>query len=54
MRSVQDDLEACADMLRGSGCAVDLVVGPGNHMQHHTERLAAGLKALDAQLAVTG
>lgn len=54
MRSVQDDLEACADMLRGSGCAVDLVVGPGNHMQHHTERLAAGLKALDAQLAITG
>ncbi len=54
MRSVQDDLEACADILRGSGCAVDLVVGPGNHMQHHTERLAAGLKALDAWFGAVG
>ena len=52
MRTVQDDLEACAAVLRERGCAVDLVVGPGNHMQHHTERLAAGLKALDVHLAV--
>lgn len=51
MRGVQDDLEACAAILREHGCAVDLVVGPGNHMQHHTERLAAGLAALDARLA---
>ena len=54
MRSVQDDLEACADILRASGCAVDLVVGPGNHMQHHTERLSAGLKALDAWFDAVG
>lgn len=52
MRTVQDDLEACAAVLHERGCAVDLVVGPGNHMQHHTERLAAGLKALDVHLAV--
>ena len=52
MRTVQEDLEACAAVLRERGCAVDLVVGPGNHMQHHTERLTAGLKALDAHLAV--
>ena len=51
MRTVQEDLEACAAVLRERGCAVDLVVGPGNHMQHHTERLTAGLKALDAYLA---
>ena len=51
MRTVQDDLEACAAILRERGHAVDMVVGPGNHMQHHTERLAAGLAALDARLA---
>ena len=54
MRTVQDDLEACAAVLRECECAVDLVVGSGNHMQHHTERLAAGLKALDAHLASWG
>lgn len=51
MRTVQDDIEACAEILRGRGCAVDVTVGPGNHMQHHTERLAAGLVALDGFLA---
>lgn len=48
MRSVQDNMEACAEMCRERGCAVDYVLGPGNHMQHHTERLAAGLSALDS------
>lgn len=52
MRSVQDNTEACAEICRERGCAVDYVLGPGNHMQHHTERLAAGLAALDAFLAV--
>lgn len=51
MRSVQDDTEACAQICRERGCAVDYVLGPGNHMQHHTERLAAGLAAVDAFLA---
>lgn len=50
MRSVQDNTEACAQICRECGCAVDYVLGPGNHMQHHTERLAAGLAALDAFL----
>lgn len=50
MRTVQDRMEACADFCRERGCAVDLVLGPGNHMQHHSERLAAGLATLDAFL----
>lgn len=51
MRTVQDNMETCAAICRARGCAVDVVLGPGNHMQHHTERLAAGLAALDAFLA---
>ncbi|MBM6682574.1 alpha/beta hydrolase [Collinsella intestinalis] len=50
MRTVQDKLETCVAILRERGCEVDLVIGPGNHMQHHTERLAAGLAALDVHL----
>lgn len=53
MRTVQDDLETCARICRERGCAVDVAIGPGGHMQHHTERLAAGLAALDAFLAGT-
>ena len=54
MRGVQEDLEACAEVLRSSGCSVELVVGPGGHLQYHTERLAAGLSALDARLVPPG
>ena len=50
-RHVEEDLAACAEILRAHGCAVDVALGPGNHMQHVTERLAAGLTALDAFLA---
>lgn len=50
MRSVQDDMEACAQVCRERGCAVDVTVGPGNHMQHYVERFDAGLAALDAFL----
>lgn len=46
-RHVEEDLAACADILRGRGCTVDVTLGPGSHMQHVTERLAAGLAALD-------
>lgn len=53
MRSVQDDTEACVQICRERGCTVDYVLGPGNHMQHHTERLSAGLLALDAHLAAS-
>ncbi len=46
-RHVEEDLTACADILRAHGCTVDVALGPGSHMQHVTERLAAGLTALD-------
>lgn len=50
-RHVEEDLDACVEILRAHGCAVDVALGPGNHMQHVAERLAAGLTALDAFLA---
>ena len=50
-RHVEDDIQASADILRDHGCNVRFEIGPGNHMQHVTERLAAGLTALDAFLA---
>ena len=50
-RHVEEDLAVCADILRTHGCRVDVALGPGSHMQHVTERLAAGLTALDAFLA---
>ena len=46
-RHVEEDLATCADILRGRVCTVDVTLGPGSHMQHVTERLAAGLAALD-------
>ncbi len=50
LRTVQANMEACAELLRDRGCAVDYRVGPGNHMQHHVERFDAGLTAIDAHL----
>lgn len=50
MRGVLDDMEQCADILRGRGCDVACSIGPGNHMQHHRERFEAGLAALEAFL----
>ena len=47
-RHVEGDLAACADILRERGCAVDVTLGPGNHMQHVAERLSSGLAALDS------
>lgn len=49
-RHVEEDLAACADILSERGCTVDVTLGPGNHMQHVTERLSSGLAALDAFL----
>lgn len=46
-RHVEGDLAACADILREHGCGVDVSLGPGGHMQHVEERLAAGLAWLD-------
>ena len=51
LKTVQDRMEACAEILRERGCAVDFRLGPGNHMQRVTERFDAGLTALDAFLA---
>ena len=50
-RHVEEDLDVCAEILRTHGCRADVALGPGSHMQHVTERLAAGLTALDAFLA---
>lgn len=50
VRTVQDNMEACAQICRERGCRVDFTIGPGNHMQHISERFAAGLAALDAFL----
>ena len=49
-RHVEEDLASCAEILCDRGCEADVVLGPGGHMQHVTERLAAGLAALDAIL----
>ena len=49
-RHVEEDLAACAEILRDCGCEVGVALGPGSHMQHVTERLAAGLVSLDAVL----
>jgi len=50
LRTVQDNMEACAGILRAHGCETDYVVGPGNHMQLHRERFAAALAHLDAHM----
>lgn len=51
LKTVQDRMEACADILREAGAAVDYRTSPGNHLQHIPERLDAGLTALDSHLA---
>ncbi len=50
LKTVQDRMEQCADVLRARGCQVEYRLGPGNHMQHISERLEAGLVALDGFL----
>lgn len=50
MRRVQTCMERCAELCRIHGCTADVVMGPGNHMQHHQERLEAGIAALDGFL----
>lgn len=51
LHHVQDDMAACADILREHGCETQYVVGPGNHMSLVRERFDAGLSALDAYLS---
>ena len=50
LKTVQDRMEVCADILRARGCEVAYRTGPGNHLQHIPERFDAGLTALDAFL----
>lgn len=50
LQSVQDNMEACATILRERGCAVEYAVGPGNHFAFVRERFEAGLTALDEAL----
>ena len=51
MRGVQDNMEACAEILRERGCEATCSLGPGSHMQHHRERFETGLAALESFLA---
>ena len=54
LRTVADNMEACAGILRQCGCEVRYEQGPGNHLQHIPERVAAGITALDAFLGEEG
>ena len=51
LRQVQDNMGACADILRARGCETEFAVGPGNHMSFVDERFDAGIGALDRFLA---
>ena len=50
-RTVEDDMAACADIVRGNGGTADFRVGNGDHLHHIPERYSAGLHALDSFLA---
>ena len=51
MRTVQDNMETCAQILQDRGCHACLQLTPGNHLQHVPERLEAGINALDGFLS---
>ncbi|MDO5708899.1 MAG: alpha/beta hydrolase-fold protein [Coriobacteriales bacterium] len=51
MRTVQDNMEVCAQILQDRGCRACLQLTPGNHLQHVPERLEAGINALDGLLS---
>lgn len=46
-RCVEENMGECARILEACGCRTNVVVGPGNHMQHIPERFGAALSALD-------
>lgn len=50
-RTVEDDMAACADIVRANGGTADFLVGNGDHLHHIPERYSAGLHALDSFLA---
>lgn len=47
LKTVQDRMEACAEILQDCGCEVTYRTGPGNHFQNIPQRFEAGLGALD-------
>lgn len=47
LKTVQERMTACEDILKAHGATVDFCMVPGNHLQHIPERLGAGLEALD-------
>jgi predicted alpha/beta superfamily hydrolase len=53
LRTVQDRMETCAEILKERGCEVRYRTSPGNHMQYVPERFAAGIGALDEFLRVS-
>ena len=50
LRTVQDRMEECVDVLNERGCEVHYRTSPGNHMQNVPERFATGMAELDAFL----
>lgn len=50
LKTVQDRMEACANVLDAHGCEVEYRLVPGGHLQHVSPRLEMGLDALDAFL----
>lgn len=51
LRSVEDNMGACARILRAGGCEVAFEVGSGSHMQHEVERYDLALSRLDEFLS---
>lgn len=51
LRGVEDDMAACASILRGYGCEVECTVGPGTHFQHEQERIAAAVASIGRHLS---
>ncbi|WP_206610480.1 alpha/beta hydrolase-fold protein [Actinomyces wuliandei] len=48
LHCVEDNMEACAGILREVGCETRFEVGPGHHMEYARERFITGLGAIDA------
>ena len=48
MRTVETATQRTAQLLEAKGCQVTYAPGPGNHFEHTTQRLQAGIAALAA------
>ena len=51
LRTVQDKMGECADILRSHGYEVRFEPGPGDHFHYQRERYEAGLSALEGFLS---